>query len=49
MIDNEIKNFLAVGEKMADVKLKNTASIVGNYDSVHITLVSEAVITEMIA
>ena len=34
---------------MADVKLSNTATIVGNYDAIPTTLVSEAVITEMIA
>ena len=34
---------------MADVKLSNTATIVGNYDAIPTTLVSEAVITEIIA
>lgn len=34
---------------MADVKLSNIANVTGTYDSVPTTLVSEAVITEMIA
>ena len=34
---------------MADVKLSNIANVTGTYDSVPTTLISEAVITEMIA
>lgn len=33
---------------MASVKLTNIANVVGDYDSVPTTLISEAVITEMI-
>lgn len=34
---------------MADVKLSNIANVTGTYDSIPTTLISEAVITEMIA
>ena len=34
---------------MADVKLSNIANITGSYDSIPTTLVSEAVITDMIS
>lgn len=34
---------------MANVKLSNTANVVGNYDSIPTTLTSEAIITEMIS
>ena len=34
---------------MADVTLSNIANVTGNYDAIPTTLVSEAVITELIA